>query len=109
MNYHEYLNYILCTCVATDNFHVLYILLLLYLIPYHMDTWCINILQYAAYVGVVGRKKPETVFGAFWMATALGASAVFFISSFEGVMEAVIVLLVMLVLSYTCYLTAELL
>ena len=64
---------------------------------------------YAAYVGVVGQKKPETVFGAFWMATALGASAVFFISSFGGVMEAVIVLLVMLVLSYTCYLTAELL
>jgi hypothetical protein len=61
----------------------------------------------AAYLGVVGQKKSEVVFGTYWAARGVGASAIFLLSISQSVVVTTSVLLANLVAAYVCYLIAE--
>ena len=55
----------------------------------------------------MGQKKSEVVFGTYWAARGVGASAIFLLSISQSVVVTTSVLLANLVAAYVCYLIAE--
>ena len=61
----------------------------------------------SAYLGVVGQKEAEVVFGVYWAARGVGGAAMFFLSGFASVTVVVIILLIIQAIVYLCYFCAE--
>ena len=65
------------------------------------------LLVHAAYLGVVGKKEAEVVFGVFWAVRGAGGAAMFFLSGFASVSVAVTILLIAQAIVFLCYFCAE--